>query len=774
MIGSIGSRPYPTSRRVPSHADWLQCTLFRARPFAVTLVVLTTLPLAAADEIPVTDENVEAAIVRAVDWVKSKRNDEGHWERGQDTGNKYWAGDSALALLALLYAGENPRQETMNAALKWLAAQPMRATYTRAVRAHVFALVPGSQFRDQLRNDLQWLVRAIHPVGSEHAGAYDYLSMQGARRGRYDNSNSQFGVLGVWMATEAGARVEGLTDYWKLVEEHWMKTQNPDGGWAYQDDQRSTGSMTAAGLSTLYVVLDRRHARSEHRRATDLITAIDRGLDWLGQEFTPDNPLGSRRWKYYYLYGVERAGHASGHKYFRGRDWFRIGAANLLAEQREAGSWPGGLHDTCFALMFLCHGRAPLLFNKLKHADDWDNYLRDVAGLTRYASHTFERLLKWQIVSLDGTLEDLLEAPVLYLSGRARWEFEEEQVERLREYCRRGGMLLASVQEDGKEFEGAMRSLASALFPEHPLRRLPDAHPLFTGQVQFPIPKPPEMFEVHNGVRTLLLLTTEDVGGTWNKYQIGRGTKEFFLGCNVYLYATDKTTMRSRLQTANLVIEPAEIERTIEVARIKHDGDWNIEPFGWERLTAYMNNNAATRLTAVSGVALDSPMLQDFKVAYITGTERFTLSRAESSGLRRFLTGGGTLLADAAGGSREFLEALEEQLTEVLKVRPRRLSPTAAIFTGEGLPGAVPLETVGYRRAVRRPDPSRRLPPLQVYELGKRAAVVYSPLDIKVGLLGTPVFDCRGYDPDSALRVMRNMLLYANLSTAEKARLVGD
>jgi hypothetical protein len=36
------------------------------------------------------------------------------------------------------------------------------------------------------------------------------------------------------------------------------------------------------------------------------------------------------------------------------------------------------------------------------------------------------------------------------------------------------------------------------------------------------------------------------------------------------------------------------------------------------------------------------------------------------------------------------------------------------------------------------------------------------------------VFECRGYDADSALRVARNMLLYANLSTAEKARLAGE
>jgi hypothetical protein len=744
----------------------------------VLLLALIPIRIGRADDVPVTDETVEAAIARAVEWLKSERNEDGHWERGTNTEDRYWAGDSALALLALLYAGQNPRQQDLNAALEWLAAQPMKATYTRAVRAHALALVPGRKFRDALREDLRWLVRAVHPRGSEHPGAYGYLSRLETRSNWYDNSNSQFGVLGVWMATEAGARTEGLGDYWRMVEAHWLDEQNPDGGWTYQDDQTSTGSMTAAALSTLYVVLDRLHAGSGHRheRAVEVIEALDRALDWLGRNFTPDNPHGNRQWKYYYLYGLERAGHASGRKYFRGRDWFRIGAADVLAQQRHEGCWKASgstsaLHNTCFALMFLCHGRAPLLFNKLEHGDDWNNYFRDVAGLTRYSEHTFERLLKWQIVALDGTLDDLLEAPVLYLSGRARWEFDQEQVERLREYCQRGGMIFAVVQKDGAAFFETVRTLAGRLFPEFSLRKLPPTHPLFTGRLQFPIAEPPEMLEVHNGVRTLLLVAKDDVGASWNQYEIPRRKEHFWLGCNVYLYATDKTVVRSRLETPTIPRKPVEITRTIELARIKYEGDWDVEPYGWKRLATYMSNETATRLVVVPGIGLDSILLQDFDVAYLSGTRDFTLSPDEVAGLRRFLTSGGTLLADAAGGSEAFTEALQRELSGLLMTRSTSLPPNSPILTGAGISGAEKLDTVGYRRAVRRPDRRRRLPPLKVYEMGRRAAVIHSPLDISAGLLGTQVFECRGYDPPSALRIIRNMLLYASLSTAEKVRL---
>src|SRR5690606_8028793 len=64
---------------------------------------------------------------------------------------------------------------------------------------------------------------------------------------------------------------------------------------------------------------------SRHQRS------LERGLQWMQHRFTPaDNPGQSSRHFYYYLYGVERVGLASGYKYFGDRDWFRQGAAELL------------------------------------------------------------------------------------------------------------------------------------------------------------------------------------------------------------------------------------------------------------------------------------------------------------------------------------------------------------------------------------------------------------------------------------------------------------
>ncbi|MBL8878813.1 MAG: DUF4159 domain-containing protein, partial [Phycisphaerales bacterium] len=483
-----------------------------------------------------TDGTVGSSIDRATHWLKSKRHVDGSWEDREKSDDDYRGGDTALAVLALLYAGEDPRQEDMARSIAWLAGADLKTTYTIACRAHALSLGGGSKHRSKLEDDVQWLTRNIWPRGVKSMGGYDYrvIPARQPEGGRYDNSNSQFGVLGAWMSAEAGLRVP--QDYWLLVEDHWLRDQNNDGGWGYEFGGNSTGSMTAAGLATMYVVLDQVHARDEgrfdgtktvncgnYKAATRVIAAIETGLSWLGREFTPENPRGSREWKYYYLYGVERAGRASGRKYFRQQDWFRVGALDLLGAQTDEGHWPGsgeGMtahRNTCFATMFLCHGRAPLFMNKLDHGADSQNKLRDMAGLNRYAEGAFERLLNWQTVSLEGDFADLLDAPLLYMSGHETWKFSDAEVQKLREYCLRGGMIFSVACCGDPRFVAGWRELAEATFPDYRMRPIPEDHPLFSGEVQYQISKPPQMYEVNSGQRTLMLLCTRDICSAWNQ-----------------------------------------------------------------------------------------------------------------------------------------------------------------------------------------------------------------------------------------------------------------
>jgi len=315
-------------------------------PLAITSV-LGFAPVVRAQG-AITDEAVDDAIRQAVRWIKEQRKPEGHWELSNTGTDDRWAGTTALALLALLYAGEDPRADLMSDSLTWLAAQKLSGTYVVGTRAHVLALVPGRKYTAELKGDLQWLLDTVYQRGSDCPGCYTYHPQpKDVKSGSWDNSNSQFGVLGVWMAAEAGLEVPAW--YWEIVAEHWITCQTKEGGWGYRQNDAPTGSMTAAGLAALFVALDQRYA-DRPQEAGGLISAINAGLTWLAHNYSADNPGGEAQWRYYYLYGVERAGRASGRKYFRDKDWFREGAGrddryNYLYAQDELEDWVQRIKD---------------------------------------------------------------------------------------------------------------------------------------------------------------------------------------------------------------------------------------------------------------------------------------------------------------------------------------------------------------------------------------------------------------------------------------------
>jgi hypothetical protein len=76
------------------------------------------------------------------------------------------------------------------------------------------------------------------------------LKARGRGAGGGDNSNTQFGMIGLWVASRHGLPVK---DAFLGVEAAFLKGQNPkDGGWGYTDHNggggNSTTAMTCAGL----------------------------------------------------------------------------------------------------------------------------------------------------------------------------------------------------------------------------------------------------------------------------------------------------------------------------------------------------------------------------------------------------------------------------------------------------------------------------------------------------------------------------------------------
>ena len=203
--------------------------------------------------------------------------------------------------------------------------------------------------------------------------------------------------------------------------------------------------MTCAGISALVVAAGRLSAGDAQVSGTTVrcccdqqdLEPLERGLQWLGSRFSVHTNPGytsgatvelSRGGLYYYLYGVERVGRLTGRRFLGRHDWYREGA-DVRRATGSAGRLLAGvgfreddpLVATSFALLFLSKGRRPVVMAKLKsgHDNDWDRHRGAVQNLTRDIERRWKQRLSWQTVDAHAaSVEDLLESPVLVISGR--------------------------------------------------------------------------------------------------------------------------------------------------------------------------------------------------------------------------------------------------------------------------------------------------------------------------------------------------------------------
>lgn len=230
---------------------------------------------------------------------------------------------------------------------------------------------------------------------------------------RGDRSNSQFAILALHSAVAAGLDVP--PEVWEELLDELVASQQADGpvvrldesvfgasaplaydprdvplegtrterpqgglpaaeraeararGWTYATRRRAGageayGSMTAAGLSSVAVVREglaaARRLTGERDRAA-LLSMRD-GLGWFAAHFDPARNVGrNASWYYYYLYSVEKAMDLCGVDRVGPHEWWREGAAELLARQQPNGSWEGDVNETSLALLFLNRATLP-------------------------------------------------------------------------------------------------------------------------------------------------------------------------------------------------------------------------------------------------------------------------------------------------------------------------------------------------------------------------------------------------------------------------------
>jgi hypothetical protein len=745
-----------------------------------------------------TPDEVETSIARAKEYLYSKQVN-GNWEavqtrdpKANDGGNAngtQWGGLTSIVTYALLAAGENPTEPRIVSAVEFLRKAEITGVYALGMRAQVWHFLPKTPENvSAARRDGMLLLQGIQKQGRT-IGLFDYR-IAPPEKNRIDLSVSQYGVLGLWAVEQTGA-IEIPAVVWQQMEKSWINQQESDGGWGYHgkgdDGRKPDMPMTAAGVATLFITQDYNHAMAGLTCRGDFQNpAIDKGMAWIAKRF--DEAL---RGSKYGLYGIERIGVASGYKYFNAIDWYQRGADTLVKSQSPDGHWGGqwgDIPETCFGTLFMARGRAPVVMNKLQYgasaespgaetrkgqaakadssSGDWNQRPRDAANIVRWIGRQAERDLNWQIVNLNGAVEDLSDAPILYIAGSNAPNFTPEQKAKIKTYIENGGMVVANADCGNAAFANAMRKLGGELFPLQEFRELPADHPIYVN-AQFLRTKwrtKPNVMAQSNDVRELIVIIPQaDPAKQWQT-QSDKGKEELFqLMANIFLYSVDKQGLQYKGRT-HLVLPMKDVkpDRTIKVARLEYHGNWNPEPGGWRRMQGVMLNDKKVTLT-VDTVNPTAWALKSYKIAHLTGTTKFKLDDVAREEIKSFVAAGGTLIVDAAGGSGDFASSADLELRAMF---PNDMGKLDATLPADHPIYAIPddkITEVGYRTFARfRLTGDLRTARLRGIPQGNRTAVIYSPEDLSTGMVGNQIDGVVGYDPATATNLMRNILLYAN------------
>lgn len=175
------------------------------------------------------------------------------------------------------------------------------------------------------------------------------------------------------------------------------------------------------------------------------------------------------------------------------------------------------------ALLFINAGSDTELFTiaRLKYpgGGDWYSNPTSLPNLLR----ELRDRLKLNAAKEDSVVapmdSELFNYPLIYMTGHGTVRFSEEEIARLREYFRRGGVLWA---DDNFGMDVSMRQQIERLYPNNPLQEIPFDHPIYSIYYHFTngLPKihehyggPPHLYGVYVDGRLAILCTfNTDIG----------------------------------------------------------------------------------------------------------------------------------------------------------------------------------------------------------------------------------------------------------------------
>lgn len=734
------------------------------------------------DASSITAEDLDRAIDALATGLLEAKDPRRLWEPRKVPADeaKQTSGWTAIVLLALIEAGISPQDPRIADAVDTLATASLDGTYAVSVRAMVWASLP-ERHRRRLEADASWLLSGF----SAESRGWDYRQQPQSRR--EDNSITQFASLALWLASARGVTVPA--PLWELLEARYLASQLPDGGWNYEGRGEPRGSMTAAGVATLFM-LDRE--RDPRRRERDQVEdAIAKGLAWLDARFDPSRNPGHHDHEVYWLYSLERAALAGGLSRLGGRDWFREGAAALIAKLCEPdpgnpSAWrlrretPRGaairLHEHALGLLYLLRGRVPVAIGVL--AEPGSGPLegsREASVFSDWLGETAEREFNWLRIEATSPVESWLEPAILWWAPREAEAWDDAAFDgSLRRFLASGGLLVADFGRLESRDRDAMKARLAALLPGAEWARTEPSHPsrraLFTLSNRAPSTE-----SLSSGPRDLVVACFDGSLARGLEQGPDRAGEAFRLLANLWVISTETDQAWPRLRrwgASTLEIPPPRGggAGAGRIAIVRYGEGDDPEPAALESARGPLESvlERPIEIVDVAIEALPEEASSDRPtLAVLRGTRPPRWSEPRWTSLARFIDGGGTLLVESPGGRGGFAEAVEEELVRRLG-RPAFPLANDPLLAGDEASGRDDLRRATYRPATARASGTAvsacRLRGQR--DANGRVAVVTSSLDLSFALLGRPREGIDGYSQATALALLARILEAASAPPA--------
>lgn len=196
-------------------------------------------------------------------------------------------------------------------------------------------------------------------------------------------------------------------------------------------------------------------------------------------------------------------------------------------------------------------GTSGLIIGRLKYSGggDWYNDPSAIPNLLKFIKSNSDIKVGDDEKKVQILDEELFSVPILYMTGHGRIQFSDEEVTRLRKYLTSGGFLYA---DDDYGMDKYFRHEIARVFPDKKLVEIPNSHPIYHNQFEFPkgIPKthehdpgPGQAFGIfHEGRLVVLYTFNTNISDGWPDPQVHNDTEQtrqeaLRMGMNIMIYA---------------------------------------------------------------------------------------------------------------------------------------------------------------------------------------------------------------------------------------------